>query len=248
MPEYFELREDYGVINGHVNLVVLTKIPEGGSLSDRSGLTIDFDESLTSRRFDQFIVPRKRIIAMYYNNKGAEALIAHRDTEAYAYLRAALLQDPNFIPTWGNLGILYRHIDKGDSAEALYRSVLDVTAYDRAILENLAVLLKSTGREKEAGKISWSVEKKRKESPYYQYYLGEIEYKNKNWLAAKKHYLKAIKLAGNVDFLYFGLAKTYYQMGDNKRTERYLKKAKKYSVDDDSTERYQNKLHYLNNL
>ena len=49
-----------------------------------------------------------KVIAMFYNNKGADAIVANSYTRAYSYFRAAATIAPELAQSWVNLGVLYR--------------------------------------------------------------------------------------------------------------------------------------------
>jgi Flp pilus assembly protein TadD len=185
---------------------------------------------------------------MYYNNKGADALLKGNYNEAYAYLRSAIITERFLVEAWTNLGILYRRSGSNEFAEKSYLQALQIDSRDLTSLENLAYVYEISSRQDEANKLNAMVLKQRSENPFYHYMLGDIEYENKNWLGAISHYKKSIRLNKRQDEFYFSIAKSYYQLGDIKNSEKYLKLAKRHTYDDGQESFYQNKLDTLANL
>ncbi|MGH8028635.1 MAG: transglutaminase domain-containing protein, partial [Arenimonas sp.] len=106
--------------DGHVN-ISLRPTTGTGRISNlgksESGLmTIDFvaPEYLDGRRAR--VISEQTIVAMYFNNRSAEAIASGRIDDAYWLVREAILQDPRFTSAYNTLAVVYRR--KGDSAHA----------------------------------------------------------------------------------------------------------------------------------
>src|SRR5690606_21210427 len=94
IPEYWTQVQGSSLLNGHVNLRVKEKEDEGGVYRKRifgkSEYVIDFDLETNKSHFPVRVLQREDVVAMFYTNKSAQALLDHQYDLAYAYLRAAL--------------------------------------------------------------------------------------------------------------------------------------------------------------
>ncbi|MFT5520282.1 MAG: tetratricopeptide (TPR) repeat protein [Enterobacterales bacterium] len=248
IPEIWLRRDGYSLLNRHVNLRLYQKSKNNIILYDSKSYQLDFDRRSQSLKLPVTKISKQYVLAMYYNNKGADALIKRNYNTAYAYFRSAINTEHFLVDAWTNLGTLYRRIEQMEFAENAYLQALQINSQDRTSLENLAYLYKQTSRQDEAEKILASIIKQRAENPFYHYMLGDIEYESQNWLQAIKHYKKSVRLNKQQDQFYFSIARSYYQLGDIKNSERYMKLAKRYTHDERQQTLYQRKLDNLATL
>ena len=87
----------------------------GGTWAD-----VDFDPQMLRNYFPRKAVSRDKVIAMFYNNKGADALVANSYPRAYSYFRAAAKISPALQQTWVNLGVLYRMVDEYEQGQTSF--------------------------------------------------------------------------------------------------------------------------------
>ena len=248
IPEYWTRREGYSLLNGHVNLQIFPRAEANIIHLFSSGLQVDFDPQRIRNNFPKRNVDINTVLAMFYNNKGADALVSNSYTKAYAYFREAIKMDPHFDSTYVNLGILYRIHEQYAFAEDSYRQGLLLDPDNLTAWENLAYLYEVTGNTEEAQTILARVSNYRQDNPFYHFILGEQEFDNENWLVALEHYRDALRLDKSSHEIYFGLAKTYFQLGDVTRSKRYFEKAKMKSRSGQDQEKYQGKLDLLSRL
>jgi len=185
---------------------------------------------------------------MFYNNKGANAIIKKEFTTAYAFLRKAINTDPQLVEAMTNMGVLYSRSGKTEYAEGVYKTVLSIDHQESSTQENLAHIYSITGRKEQADRILARLKEQRKDNPNYNFILGEIEFEKQNLVQAIKYYKKAISLDKKKHHYYFALAKVYHQQGNIKRSKKYLKLAKKYTPTQRQQQLYQGKLDLLSNL
>ena len=166
---------------------------------------------------------------MFYNNKGANAMINGDYLTAYAYFRSATDSDPLFSPAWGNLGILYRFKGLSQSAINTYRHAITLNHNNLTAMSNLSLLLHLNDEHDEARQLDSQIMRKRANNPYYYALLADERFYQGDYNDAIKHYKKAIKLDDNIHEFYFGLAKTYYMLDEIAKAESYIKKAMRYN-------------------
>ncbi|WP_088330556.1 tetratricopeptide repeat protein [Lacimicrobium sp. SS2-24] len=247
IPEFWTREQGYSMLNGHINLKILPRNQHNTTYIRKGGMEVDFDPQGYRVKFPAAEVSQQMVLAMFYNNKAADYLVDENYPGAYAYLRAAALTSPQLSETWVNLGVLYRLNGMLDRAEQAYQQAIALNGSQTAE-ENLAHLYNLTGRHQMAESILARIERKRLANPYYHYLLAEQEFERSHWREAIDHYRRAVALDKNKHEFYFGLAKTYYQLGDITATERYLRMAKRRSVFEQDEQRYQTKLSLLTRL
>lgn len=243
-PEYWDRRDGHRLVARHVN-VLLKPERSPDLLRFGSVIEVDFFAPGSSREFPTKLIPPSRVLAMFYNNKGVDALFAGNHDVAYAYLRAALLEDPSLGMAIGNLGALYRATNHLPWAEKAYRAAVRMNAGSTVPLEGLARVLQDTGRHAEAERMLAELDSRRMNNPYYRYMQGEEAYDARRWNMAIRHFRKAIALKPRLDAAYFGLAKTFFQLGENGKAEAYLERAARYAARDSERQRYQRKIDAL---
>jgi len=192
--------------------------------------------------FPRKAVSRDKVIAMFYNNKGADALVANSYTRAYSYFRAAAKISPALQQTWVNLGVLYRMVDEYEQAELAYKHALALDDENLTAWENLSILYTYQNKDDAALKITQMVEAKRKNNPFYHYILGEQAFEAGKADVAITHYERGLRLDNARHELLFGMAKAFHELGDVSKATRYLKHAVKHSSNEQEKQRYSSKL------
>ena len=101
------------------------------------------------------------------------------------------------------------------------------------------------GHDKKANDILGWVTRKRSDNPFYHINLVDEAFKKQQLKIALKHYQQALKLDKSTDEVFFGLGKTYFELGNIKRSYHYLKLAKKKSRTGQEQTAYQGKIDML---
>ena len=242
IPEYWTRRDGYSLLNGHINLRV--SVPNDGVVAALGGAwaDVDFDPQMLRNYFPRNAVSLNKVISMYYNNKGADALVANSYTRAYSYFRAAAKLSPELQQSWVNLGVLYRMVDEYEQAEIAYKHALSLNDDNLTAWENLSILYIYQDRDVEASRITQMVETKRKTNPFYHYILGEQAFDSGDIEIAISHYEKGLRLDKSRHELLFGMAKAQHELGDVSEAQRYLQQAVKHSPNEQDRQRYTSKL------
>jgi tetratricopeptide (TPR) repeat protein len=203
---------------------------------------VDFDPQAIRSRFPRVPVSKQSVLAMFYNNKGADALVANSYTRAYKYFKAATEVAPQLQQSWTNLGVLYRMKGELKHAENVYQHALSLDSENLTVWENLAILYRHQNRHEESKQLLASVETKRKTNPFYHFILGEQSFEDGEFAKALAHYQRAVRLDRKNHEILFGLAKAYYELGDISNAQRYLQGAVNFSPDKYSAQHYSSKL------
>ena len=248
IPEYWTRREGQSLLNGHINLQILPKPNNEKMRFITRGFEVDFDAQASREHFPKTFLSLQQVLAMYYNNKGADALLAAEYGNAYAYFKAAITHEPHLVSGLANLGYLYRLNGHYQFAEDTYLRALEVDQDNLTAWGNLAYLYRHTQRLAEASQISARIERKRGDNPFYHVKLGDTALENRQWQQALQHYRTALRLNKSYHEVFFGLAKAYHALGDIPRSKRYLTLAKKKSRTQQEQDNYQVKLALLGRL
>lgn len=226
VPEYWVRNGRVNMLTGHVNLkIVDKKSPTKLVFIDRGILEIDFDPYVVKKTFPKKVIGKNTVIAMFYNNKGANAMIKGDYSSAYAYLKAATQVDPTFSSAWGNLGILYRFNGYEKQAVDTYQYAISLNRNNLTAMSNLSMLLHINGQYENAKELDTFIMRQRANNPYYYALLADEKFYIGDYRQAIQHYRKAIKLDKNIHEFYFGLAKIYYMLDETEKAQSYLKKA-----------------------
>jgi len=242
IPEYWTRRDGFSLLNGHINLRVSVPnepllVSIGSSYAD-----IDFDPQMIQSDFPRNAVPKERVLSMFYNNKGADALVANSYSRAYSYFRAAATLSPSLQQSWVNLGVLYRMVGAYEQAELAYKHAITINDSHLTAWENLAILYIHQERDEEAKAITEMVEARRRSNPYYHFILGEQDYDEGKYARAIEHYQRALRIDDSRHEILFSLARTYHQLGDINNAQRYLEKAVRHSPNEQDRSRYMSKI------
>ena len=245
IPEYWTRRDGYSFINGHINLRIVEPEESNVVRIKDDYMNVDFDPQMFRQHFPTKRVTKDLVVAMFYNNYGADAIAANDYDKAYAYFRAATLLAPELDQTWVNLGILYRFRGGYQQAEKSYRYALSLNEENLTGWENLAVLYMHMGKQKKAAEIVAKVNKRRRDNPFYHFILGEEALEAELYTEALEHYERARRLNRTQHEILFGLGKAYFELGDISSAKRYLELAAQHAPNKQDQQRYSSKLSML---
>lgn len=247
IPEYWVRNGQYNLLTGHVNLLIKTKENHRNiTIYGTDTLEIDFDPYVMKESFTKKIIEKNTVLAMFYNNKGGQALIDKNYPVAYQYFKAATKVDTSFSAAWGNLAVLYKLTRNEQMAEATYRHAIALKQNNYTALANLAILLRKNKSIEEAQAIEHKLKLKRKNNPYYHAVLADEAYYDRNYQQAVVHYKRAIKLNSKIHELHFGLAKVYFQMNRISAAKKEIKIALRLNKAKSTESQYVAKLNFLN--
>ena len=246
IPEYWTIREGQSLLNGHINLQILPrqKNREHFRFTSR-GYEVDFDAQATRQHFPKTLLKLNQVVAMFHNNNGADALLKKDYLKAYAYFRAAYLQSPKLSSVLANLGYLYRVTGHYELAEKTYLQAIKIDKNNLTAWRNLAYLYRYLGHEEKAIDIVNRVTRKRSGNPFFHINKGDKAFEKKQWKIPLGHYQQALRLDKSYHEVFFGLGKTYFELGNIKRSHHYFELAKKKSRNEQEQAAYQGKINML---
>jgi tetratricopeptide (TPR) repeat protein len=245
IPEYWTIREGQSLLNGHINLQILPSSSRKRTQFLTQGFEVDFDAQATQEHFPKTLLKLNQVVAMFHNNNGGDALLKKDYVKAYAYFRSAFMQSPDLSSVLTNLGYLYRLIGQYELAEKTYLWAIKKNKENLTAWRNLSYLYRYMGHDEKANNIVSRVTRQRSKNPFFHINIGDKAFDKQQWQIALGHYQRALKLDKRNHEVFFGLGKTYFKLGDVKRSYHYLKLAKKKSRTEQQQAVYQRQIDML---
>ncbi|MGO4891342.1 tetratricopeptide repeat protein [Flavobacterium sp. W21_SRS_FM6] len=190
-------------------------------------------------------VSQADFMAMYYQNVAAEALLNKQLDHAYSLLQKGLSFNPLNTETLNTLAVTFNRAGDPNQAEVLYQFMLDNGLASGNVISNYVALLQSQGREIEVTALEQKVDAIDDDNPYRWIDLGEQAFAENSFTLANKYYKKAENIAPYLHEAYFGLAKSYYQLGRQNLSEKALTRAIELTYNTVDKSLYEAKLHTL---
>ena len=165
--------------------------------------------------------------AHFYNNLGAEALLADDLQSAEELLDIANRLAPDFEKAINNLGVYYLRTERIDDALALYDSGLVDHPKNVAFLTNKARALQLLGRGDEAIAVLDQIEDTKQTSPFFFVYRAEMALAESNYEEALLQLQKAMRQDSEVPEVHVALVKVYLAMGQTEKASHHVERALK---------------------
>jgi Tfp pilus assembly protein PilF len=214
--------------SGHVNVRLGQR--EGAVADARSiaGLTVDYIGE--SNRFASHPVSEHTLVAMYANNRAAEALLAGDLDAAYAWVRAAVAEDPAYLASVNTLGVIYLRRGLLGKAESAFEHVLRLEPANANAMMNLALALGRDGRRQEAETWRRRLAALSSYPPFY--FLDEGLAALERGEAAQARDLLQRELARMPynEEVHFAIARADVRLGDVELARKHLVLAQRYST------------------
>ncbi len=163
--------------------------------------------------------------AHYYNNLGAEALLAGDTSHALEELELAAQIAPGFVKGLNNLGVAYARTRQLDKAIAAYQRGLAIEPADVALLTNLARAYQDLGRLPEAEAMLAKVEGANSTNPFFFVYQAELALAGGNAQRALDYLVDALRQDSEIPEIHVALVKVYLALGDVGRARHHLERA-----------------------
>ena len=243
LPDTYSRSGALTLASRHVNLS-LGPPPDRATFSPDSGtwLTVDFlpQEDLGRQRVTP--LTEATIVAMYLNNRAAEALADGHIDQAYAWARHAVLQDPHFTAAVNTLAVVYQRAGHTPQAEAALRHVLAAEPEHTAALSNLAGLLLRSGRHAEAAAVAETLARLQPVPPFHHFNLGLKAMAAGDFALARQLFDEELRRQPYQDEVHFWLAQAHWRLGHADQARQHLQLAATHSTTDTSHGRYTAKL------
>jgi Tfp pilus assembly protein PilF len=245
VEEVWSRSGDLLVGSGHVNVTLGPRLGHGGQGANSTSLTIDFLPSEEANRLRTREIQEHTVVAMYMNNRAAEALVRARLDDAYGWIRAALRQDPEFPTAYNTLGVIYRrHGDRALAADA-FRVALARAPGNTGTMENLADAMEALGLGAEARALRAEIERIEPNRPFHFFELGMAAMERQDYVAARAQFAREVARADYNDEFHFWLAVADFRLGRLAEARAELGLAQARSTTRDRHDLYGAKLAWL---
>lgn len=225
LPPTWDMRStDTYLLMRHVNAKVLMPHPNKSwirvsNIADVSDIVVDLEMRRFRPHYKQNVLGKDLIAAQFYSNRGMELAAEGKKTEAFLYLRKALLMSEKPSYVWSNFASFYRRLGFLTEAEAVYLHGLAINPRDYTIMHNLAGLYKETGNAERQQYYQERVRNYRKANPYFIYRRAEEAVAKQDYKNALVLIKKAIKKEQNEARFYRLAATIYDALGDSQNAE-----------------------------
>jgi tetratricopeptide (TPR) repeat protein len=220
---------------GHVNVTLGRRNAILGTERRQvEALTIDFfpPEATVGQRV--WAISEATVIAMYLNNRAAEALAAGSLDNAYWWARAAIQAAPTYAAAYNTLGVVYRRRGMLDPAERAMREVLKHDAYNTTSMANLATVIRvQAGRETEARE--WeeraaSLSRFGAHPPFHFLDVGVAEMERGNYVQARAAFRQELRRDPFNAEAHFWLGRAHAHLGELGAAEGAMAQALEHST------------------
>jgi len=233
------------VASGHVNITLGRRLFDFKTGRDLSPMTIDFlpPEEISGMRRRE--ISEATIVAMYANNRAAEALADGHLDDAYAWAAESVRRDPSFIRAYNTLGVVYlRHANLA-LAERSFARVLVADAKDTSALANLAETYAREGKAADAEATRRRLAAVETYPPFHFFELGMAAARRDDWRAARDLFAREVARADAYHEFEFWLGVADWRLGDEAAAQRHLTEAMENSLTRDQHALYAAKLAWL---
>jgi tetratricopeptide (TPR) repeat protein len=231
--------------SGHVNVTVGRRIMDARGPRDLSPMTIDFLPPTDIRRMRTREISEATVLAMYENNRAAEALFSGRIDDAHAWAIDALRKDPSYLVAYNTLGVIYmRH---GDSALAakVFDYVLAQEPRNTRAMANLAETDDRLGRTEAANTLRIRLAGLESDPPFHFFTLGLDAMRRADYVAARDFFAREVKRADYNHEFHFWLGLADWHLGDVNQAKKQLALAMDTSTTRGQHDLYSAKLEWL---
>jgi tetratricopeptide (TPR) repeat protein len=232
---------------GHVNLRLGKRQSDIGiGHPQLDAMTIDFLPPQATRGASVNVVSEQTIVAMFMNNRAAEALADGKVDDAYWWARTAIGADPLFVSAYNTLGVVYlRHGNPEEATKALaYANQRDPG--NTRVMYNLITVLKATGHAAEAGNLARKLEALDPNPPFSYFTLGLKAMKDEDYRLARDLFEKEIRREPYYHEFHYWLAVAYASLGEVEPARKQLAIALEYSTTRKEHDLYSAKLARIN--
>jgi Tfp pilus assembly protein PilF len=243
------------LVSSHVNLSLAKRQKELGhdpygfrTYDAEALLTVDFLPPEDASRFHTLPLEEEDIVALYMNNRAAEALVQNRIDDAYWWARAAIVNRPRSTLAFNTLGVVYQR--KGDpvQAEQVYRAALEREPGNLLVMQNLAPVLAANGKLEEARQLAKRIASIDPNPPFHFFDQGMQAMQGGDYKRAKALFAREVKRAPYYDEFHFWLAIACLRLGEAREAREQLALALDTSTRRDTRDLYSAKLAHLRSL
>ena len=239
--DVWDRNENIEFLVGHVNLT----LGDPSISSHESAKLVDFGAFEDVRGEIMEDIGEDVVVAMYMNNRAAEALAKNNLDEAYWWARTAIEHTPAYLGAYNTLGVIYtRHHNLAES-EQVFRRVLEREPDNVLAMSNQVRALSNLGRTEESQLLAQRLAKIQPNPPYAFFNLGVAAMQAGNYKTAKVEFTKEVNRASYNPQFHCWLALANYYLGNINETRNQLTVAMENSPNTTQHDLYAAKIEML---
>ena len=218
-------------LNGHVNITLGRRHADTRILWDMAELmTIDFLPGSEIRGLRTRPIDEATILAMFYNNRAAEALVRGRLDDAYWLAREGMRANRDYWGSYNTLGVVYLRRGEPALAERAFRRVLDYEADNTRAWANLALALERQSRKEEALAADRQLARLERHAPFHFMQLGIAAMEAGDFKAAREAFAREVSRSPEYHEFHFWLGVAELRLGNVEAARRELTLALEHST------------------
>jgi tetratricopeptide (TPR) repeat protein len=221
---------NYIILSSHINVLIKDE-----SESDH---VVDFNIEEVVGNEKARTVSDRYVLALFYNNFGAEALIRQDIATSFTYFAAAINATPKIAAPWINLGVLYSQRGLLEHAESAYLHALDADPRNQSVLTNLANVYERMGNTAAAEEYRVRARHHRERNPYYHYSLAHAAYRDGRLDDTLELLRRAIRLKRDEHKFYSLQGQVQLELGQRSAAASSFTRARDSAMRPDLQERY----------
>lgn len=245
-PPNWDIDADNWILNQHINVTgsfrsarspavsvgptatgsTGSMIRKGKNSAEQYVVDLNPDIVINAHRTER--LAEHQVLARFYGNKAAEALVAGDHELAYRYSRTALAVDPASAVVWTNLGVLYAWSERPELARGAYNLAIDVDDDADSARNNLALLYRRLGEDEQAEALEQVIRARRNRNPYYHHLLGRKSVRSGNYPDAVSHFEDAIRRKRDEPVFYLALAEAQLALDEPDEARDALDRARRH--------------------
>lgn len=211
------------VASGHVNITVgRARLADLRGYDANSSVTVDFLPPADAQALRTRPLSERTVLAMFMNNRAAEALAEPDLPLAYAWASAAVRQDPGFHSAYNTLAVVYLRHGQPQAAELALRHLLRLAPAHTQALNNLVLALRAQGRHDEALVTAGQLRRLEKLAPFEFYNLGMAALRAGDAQTAREWFRKELARDPDYHEFHFALAQAEWKLGHAEAARREM--------------------------
>jgi Tfp pilus assembly protein PilF len=236
------------VTSGHVNVTLGRPLGWPRGYDAAPLLTIDFLPPAQAQTLRTRPLAERTVLAMFMNNRAAEAIAQNDLNLAYAWARAAIKQDPGFLSAYNTLAVVYLRHGQAQAAEASLRHLLVLMPTHVQGLSNLVLALRAQGRQSEAEATASVLHQRERVAPFEYFNLGMAALQAGDASTARRWFQKELARDPDYHEFHFALARAELKLGHAEIAQHELELALANSPRRATMDLYSAKLSHLRQM
>lgn len=226
VDEVWTRSKDLSFVTGHVNLTLSPRLRDGNWVSTEPDVwRVDFVPETRAYNRRAVDLSDSTVVAMFMNNRAAEALNRDQLDEAYWWAREAMLAEPRYLSAFNTMGVVYRRHGQLGKAEQVLKHVLSIEPSNAQALSNLAVVFAGQSREGERQQLLARLSELQPVPPFKFLDDGIAAMRRGDFVTARTLFDKELARSAFSDEAHFWRALASYAMQDVRSAAEHMRQA-----------------------